>query len=39
MANKKTDPLQLVLFGLSTPVFVIDREGNPYYANKAAMEE
>lgn len=38
MVNKKTDPLQLVLFGLSTPVFVMDREGNPYYANKAAMD-
>ena len=38
MQSEWTDPLHLVLHGLSTPVFVIDREGKPYYANRAATD-
>ena len=38
MQETQTDPLRLVLFGLSTPVFVIDNTGRPFYANKAALD-
>lgn len=38
MHEAQTDPLTLVLSGLSTPVFVIDHTGSPYYANRAALD-
>jgi diguanylate cyclase (GGDEF)-like protein len=38
MDDPGSDPLHLVLFNLPTPVFVIDRDGRSYYANRAAVE-